>query len=193
MTDQDLLLRIQKQDAEALSKLYDRYHRLVYGFLLGMLKDTDESEDALQDVFVLIWKKSVSYREELGTPKNWIVRIAHNRAVNILRSRRIRMQQAEVEIPDENAAEGRSVLAQISEDSLWESTVRNEESGIIHEAILILPDDQKTLVDLAFFQGYSHSEIAEQTGIPLGTVKTRIRTGLRILREHLGSLKDELI
>jgi RNA polymerase sigma-70 factor (ECF subfamily) len=190
MTDQELLARIQARDGDALAGLYDRYGRLVYGLVLGMLKDTDEAEDLTQEIFVIVWNKASSWQSELGNPKNWLVRIAHNRAINVLRSKRIKAKLAEVQIPDENAAEGRSITAQLAEDSLWEGTVRKEENQFLAEALEILPPEQRSLIELAFFQGYSHSEIAEQTGIPLGTIKTRIRSALTALRGKLRFIQD---
>src|SRR5690349_2863429 len=100
-TDEDLLLEIAKGDTAAFSEFYDRYSRLVYGALLRLLKKPDDAEDILQEVFLQVWRKSDTYQPHLGTPKNWIVRIAHNRAINLIRSAGQRTKNAEVAIPED--------------------------------------------------------------------------------------------
>src|SRR4051812_23812254 len=99
--DEELLQEIAKGDSIALSEFYDRHSRLVYGALLRLLKNTDDAEDILQEVFVQVWRKASTYQEVLGSPKNWLVRIAHNRAINLIRSVRARMKQAEIALPDQ--------------------------------------------------------------------------------------------
>lgn len=192
-SDQDLLARIATGDGAALGQLYDRHSRLIYGLVLGMLRDTDEAEDLVQEIFVVVWRKASTYKEALGNPKNWLVRIAHNRALNVIRSKRMKESKLGVPIPDEDEPENRSLVAQLSEAHVFEDAVRKEESQLIAAALDLLPTDQRELVDLAFFQGYSHSEIAEITGLPLGTVKTRIRSGITSLRSNLQPLKGESI
>jgi RNA polymerase sigma-70 factor (ECF subfamily) len=173
----------------AMSALYDRYAKLVYGFVLGILKDTDAAEDVAQEVFVQVWRKAETYKPELGAPKQWIVRIAHNRAINVLRSKRSREMQQETPIPSDLEANP-AMSAQLSGNSTWETTTNAEESQLIQRALGVLPAEQRELIELAFFQGYSHSEIAEMTAIPLGTVKTRIRSGIHSLRGQLKYLNE---
>jgi len=188
-TDQELLLLISGGDSSALSDFYDRHSKLVYGALLRILGDTDDAEDILQEVFIQVWRKASTYKEELGSPKNWLVRIAHNRAVNLIRSRRHRAKNSEVPMPDED--NGIALGSELIDDSLIEQTISAERMKMIGEAMQDLPKDQIVLLDMAFFQGYSHSEISELLKLPLGTVKTRIRNGLLSLRHSLGFLKSE--
>ena len=190
-TDTELLQQISGGDSSALSDFYDRHSRLIYGALLRLLGDTDDAEDILQEVFIQVWRKAATYKEELGTPKNWLVRIAHNRAINLIRSRRHRAKKSEVPIPDEDS--GAVMRSELIDDSLLNQTVSAERMQMIGHAMKDLPKEQVVLLDMAFFQGYSHSEISELLKLPLGTVKTRIRNGLLALRESLGFLKSEFI
>jgi RNA polymerase sigma-70 factor (ECF subfamily) len=189
--DQQLLSGIAKQEAGALSLLYDRYAKLVFGVALTILHDTDDAEDIVQEVFVQVWKKAEQYQPSLGAVKNWLVRIAHNRAINLVRSKRMRERQAEVRIPDEGETVTADVAAALVDENPWVIAMRNEESRGLSQALEFLPEEQRMLIDLAFFQGFSHSEIAEMAALPLGTVKTRIRTGIMALRQKLAYLKDE--
>src|SRR6478752_4186495 len=102
-TDQELLQLISAGDSTALSKLYDRHSRLIYGLLLRLLNDSDDAEDILQEVFVQAWRKASTYKPELGSPKNWLVRIAHNRGINLIRSHRSRGKNAQLSISDEES------------------------------------------------------------------------------------------
>ncbi|MBS1904403.1 MAG: sigma-70 family RNA polymerase sigma factor [Bacteroidetes bacterium] len=186
-TDQELLAAIAAEDSAALAEFYDRYSRMVYGALLRMLRDTDDAEDILQEVFVQVWRKASSYKPELGVPKAWLVRIAHNRAINLIRSKRSRMKQSEIALPE---ADSELVAPELRSSDLFEETTAGEERALLSNAMAKLPKEQSSLLDLAFLQGYSHSEIAEMLGMPLGTVKTRIRNGLLALRESLAFIRE---
>src|SRR2546421_407700 len=188
LTDQELLLEIAKGDANAFGEFYDRYSRLIYGALLRLLSDTDNAEDILQEVFVQFWRKSSTYRPELGTPKNWLVRIAHNRAINLIRTHRERVKKLEMPIPSD---EGVAMNRELIEDNLLDNTVKAERKEMISAALKDLPEDQVKLLEMSFFDGYSHSEISEELNMPLGTVKTKIRNGLLALRQSLGFLQGE--
>lgn len=187
-TDQELLAAIAAEDSVALAEFYDRYSRMVYGALLRMLRDTDDAEDILQEVFVQVWRKASSYKPELGVPKAWLVRIAHNRAINLIRSKRSRMKQSEIALPE---ADSELVAPELRASDLFEDTTAGEERALLSNAMAKLPKEQSSLLDLAFLQGFSHSEIAEMLGMPLGTVKTRIRNGLLALRESLGFIREQ--
>ena len=188
-TDQELLELISKGDSVALSELYERHSRLIYGLLLRLLNDSDDAEDILQDVFVQVWRKASTYKPELGSPKNWVVRIAHNRGINLIRAHRSRGKNVQVSISDEE--NGAMNSPELIEDSLLGGAISNERMEMITGAMSNLPKDQAALLDMAFFQGYSHSEISEALKLPLGTVKTKIRNGLLSLRHQLGFLKSE--
>jgi RNA polymerase sigma-70 factor (ECF subfamily) len=188
-TDQELLAAIAAEDSAALAEFYDRHSRTVYGALLRLLRDTDDAEDILQEVFLQVWRKATSYKPELGAPKAWLVRIAHNRAINLIRSKRSRVKQAEVPLPD---TDSESVSAELTASDLFAETSSAEHGAMLAVAMAKLPKEQASLVDMAFLQGYSHSEISEMLGMPLGTVKTRIRNGLLALRDALGFLREDL-
>lgn len=187
-TDQELILAISGGDSNALSEFYDRHSRLIYGSLMRLLKDTDDAEDILQDVFVQVWRKASTYKPELGSPKNWLVRIAHNRAVNLIRSVRHRAKAGEMLISEDDET---TMPRELVDDTLIAQTVSAQHMEMISKAFRELPKDQVELLELSFFQGYSHSEIAEELKIPLGTVKTKIRNGLMTLRQSLGFLRTE--
>lgn len=189
-TDQQLIDRIVQREAPALSDLYDRYSKLLYGIILAVVHDTDDAEDILQEVFVQVWRSASTYNATLGSLKTWLVRAAHNRAVDLLRSKRHRQRKLEVRGNDDGATEFPTPKSLV-EDSTWKATLHNERSGYISTALAHLPGEQSTLIEMAFLHGYTHHEIAEQTGIPLGTVKTRIRTGMVRLRTHLSPLAEE--
>jgi RNA polymerase sigma-70 factor (ECF subfamily) len=186
--DEDLLQEIAKGDTDAFSEFYDRHSRLVYGALIRLLKDTDDAEDIVQEVFVQVWRKASTYQPILGSPKNWLVRIAHNRGINLIRSIRQRAKQAEISIPDDDSV-GKN--RELIDDTLLDNAIGSERMEMIVLAFRDLPADQVKLLEMAFFDGYSHSEIAETLNLPLGTVKTKIRTGLLSLRQTLGFLRGE--
>jgi RNA polymerase sigma-70 factor (ECF subfamily) len=184
-TDLDLLTSIQERaDASALGALYDRYGRKVYALAYGILRCKPDAEDVLQEVFERVWKKSHTYQSTLGAVKHWLLRIAHNRSINRLKARTLR--------------EGPSIdTADLASGGLPESvayaieTDTNFDIGeYVQSALAYLPEEQRRLIELAFFKGLSHSEIAEAERLPLGTVKTRIRSGILRLRTELQFLKS---
>jgi len=188
--DQELLERIVSKDCAALAALYDRFSKLLYGIILAVVRDTDDAEDILQDVFVQIWKNAGSYQPELGAPKTWLVRMAHNRAVDLLRSKRYKQKKSEVQ---GTATDHENIpLDSHIENTTWKQTIHNEQSVHISAALAQLPPEQHRLIELAFLQGYTHQEIARDTGIPLGTVKTRIRSGMQALRARLRFVAEEI-
>jgi RNA polymerase sigma-70 factor (ECF subfamily) len=190
-SDQELLERIGQKDPDALSVLYDRYNKVVFGLLLTMLRDTDNAEDVLQEVFTQVWRKADSYDPALGQPKNWLLRIAHNRAINLIRANRNRRKDTEVSLSNDVGLVQAEQYARVDGEEIVGQVSSFEESKYVATALTALPEEQRLLIDLAFFKGYSHSEIAEMTAIPLGTIKTRIRSGIKTLRNQLNFLKDE--
>jgi RNA polymerase sigma-70 factor, ECF subfamily len=184
LPDDELLRQIARGDRAALEVFYDRYERPVYGLLVGILKNTDDAEDIMQDVFAQVWKKADTFAPEYGNGRNWVLRIAHNKAINFIRSRAGRNAKNKVELS--------TVENEISHEALPSDQVGLEDERIhLNRALNILPEDQRSLIILAFLQGLSHSEIAEKTSIPLGTVKTRIRSGIISLRKQLAFLSPQ--
>lgn len=179
LDDKTLIALIIHAQAEALSELYDRYSRLVYGLALHTVGDTGVAEEITQDVFLRVWQRARQYRADRAKVSTWLTSITRHRAIDQLRRRGSRPEQhsvawAEIAPGSEPAANGP------------ESAVsRNMERERVRVAIASLPQEQKEVLALAYFQGLSQSQIAEATGQPLGTVKTRIRLGMQKLREAL--------
>jgi RNA polymerase sigma-70 factor, ECF subfamily len=150
--------------------LYDRYSRLVYGLALRILADPSLAEDVTQTVFLKVWRARETFRYRNVTA--WIARVARNQAVDMLRATHSR---AESEFP----------AAMPTEDGLEDTALARIEASLVREAMLRLPDNQRELIELGFFGGVTHEELARRLDVPLGTVKTRIRSGLRKLRNLL--------
>lgn len=182
--DSALLTRVADRDAVALVELYDRHSRLLFSLILRVLRDRGESEDVLQEVFVRVWDRAESYSPALGTPTAWLVRIARNRAIDRLRARQVRAHVAE-------SFDAPPVAADLAPSGNPEHLARTaEHRRAIVAALDQLPPEQRTLIDAAYFEGYTQSELAEKLGLPLGTVKTRIRTAMQALRQTLAPLAD---
>jgi RNA polymerase sigma-70 factor, ECF subfamily len=159
--------RVRARDQDAFEALYEAYHRLVYGVALRMLADASSAEDVTQAVFLKIWSSPGLFRE--GNFGAWIARVARNRSLDLLRSRSSR---PETEFPESLPVE----------DALEDTAFSNINAEFVRDAMTRLPDEQRSLIELGFFGGVTHEELARRTGLPLGTVKTRIRSGLRKLR-----------
>jgi RNA polymerase sigma-70 factor (ECF subfamily) len=178
--DAVLLERIVARDAAAVGELYDRHSRLLYGLILRILADRGEAEEILQEVFVLVWNRAATYNPGLGPPAAWLVGIARNRAIDRLRAnsaRRRAFESVRVDVESNESPETNASLG--------------EEQRAIRQALDAIPPEQRDLIEEAFFLGFTHSELAERHNLPLGTVKTRIRTGLLALREHLSHIGVE--
>jgi RNA polymerase sigma-70 factor (ECF subfamily) len=180
-TDVSLLQRIVVHDTAALAELYDRHSRLLFGLTLRIVRDRAEAEEILQEAFVRVWTRADTYDARLGGPLPWIVRLARNCAIDRLRARRSR---APVE---PQGGDGRDAEALPASDiQTPEAAVLDaERRAALTDALAGLPADQRQLIEAAFFEGYTHSELARRFGLPLGTVKTRIRTGMITMRQRL--------
>ena len=172
-TDIALLDRIVARDEQAVAELYDRHHRLLFGLILRILRDRSEAEEVLQEVFVLVWTRAETYNVALGSPAAWLVRIARNRGIDRLRANNVRVRAVEA-APLPVAADSPETRAALS-----------EQQRAVACALESLPQDQRVLIEQAYFLGLTQSELAERFKLPLGTVKTRIRTGMMALREQL--------
>ena len=181
LDDQGLIRLIVRARPEALSELYDRYARLVFSLALHTLGDSGSAEEVTQDVFLRIWQKAESYQESAGKVSTWMTSIARNRAIDVLRKRSARPEGHLIDTEDPLSRLPLSPDGLDLEDSAHQSI----EIEKVQEAMGNLPPEQRQALLMAYFYGYSHSQIAEKTGEPLGTVKTRIRTGMQKLREML--------
>lgn len=181
--DLALLDRIARRDASAVGELYDRHSRVLFSLIARIIRDDGEAEDVLQDVLLRVWDKAESYDPMLGSPIAWLVRIARNRAIDKVRARASR--------PASQATDDALPWIPSDEDQTpgpERSAAQAEERRAIVRALEQLPAEQRQLIEAAFFGGYTHSELAARFNVPLGTVKTRIRTGMMTLKDHLGHL-----
>ncbi len=176
--DDQLIARVASGDRRAFEQLYDRYASTVYGVALRMLGDREVAEDAVQEIFLRVWKRAGSFdRSRAFAP--WLFGIAHNYGIDELRRRRARPQP--VYEDDEHP-----VLSEIPDDiDVGEAAVLSDQRRIVREALEQLPEEQRQALMLAYFGGLTQQEIATRLGNPLGTVKTRMRLGLQKLRSLL--------
>ena len=182
--DLDLLERIAMRDASAVAALYDCHARTLYSLVHHILRDSGEAEDVLQEVFLRVWEKAATYDPVLGSPMAWLVRIARNRAIDRVRSRRSRpVTQSADETLDDRLFE---TVAPAPDPE--RATGESEQQRALAAALSRLAPEQRVLIEHAFFMGYTQSELAARFNLPLGTVKTRIRTGMLAMREHLQHL-----
>ena len=174
--DLAILERITARDEAAVGELYDRHSSLLFGLILRILRNRAEAEEVLQEVFVQVWTKVDSYNAALGVPAAWLVRIARNRAIDRLRANQVRHRTVEALAPE------------IARESVETNAARSEDQIAVVRALAELPVEQRDLIEHAYFQGLTHSELAARFGLPLGTVKTRVRNGLLALRRELASI-----
>ena len=172
--DMALMERIAARDAGAVGDLYDRHSRLLYGLCLRILGQPGDAEEVLQEVFLTVWNRSHTYKPGLGTPIAWLVRITRNRALDRLRANTVRLRTGEATVPE-----------LITDDTPEKHAAQTEQRRTVVRALEGLPPEQRVLIEQAYFQGFTQSELAERHQLPLGTVKTRIRTGMLALRQCL--------
>ena len=165
---QGLLRRLTGGDAAALGEFYDRYAGLVNGLALRILRNSAEAEDVVQEVFVQVWRQAERFDPTRGSAEAWLCTIARSRALDCLRRRASRREEPSEAAPGVSAAP------------------RTEEALTVRKALLGLSVDQRYALELAYYEGLTHTEIAARLGEPLGTVKTRIRTAMIRLRDVLG-------
>ena len=172
----DLIQRISNQDEAALALLYDRYRTILFGLLMRILNNRTEAEDILQEVFVQVWQQAQSFDAERGKAFTWLVTITRCRAIDRLRylkTRTLTIEKVKTSSP-------------LYTDSKFEQNLfLGGCQKQVRTALSQLPENQSSLLLMAYFEGYSQQEIADQTKIPLGTVKTRMQVGMTKLRETL--------
>ena len=176
LDDHQLLARVSAQEPNALDALYSRYASAVYSLAMFMLKDTGLAEEATQDIFLNIWLKSGSFKPDRGQPKTWIMSVAHHRIIDLIRSRR-RITAITVAADSEDLERIPAANPPIDEQ-----VERKLERERIQKSLATLPEAQREVIRMAYFDGYSQSEIATLLNQPLGTVKTRVRLAMQKLR-----------
>lgn len=175
VSDVSLLHAVARSDEAALSFLYARYRLILFGLLLRILSSREEAEDILQEVFVQVWRRAADFDELRGRPFTWLVTLARSRAIDRLRLLRARDRLATAAALDAPEETSDAVL----------DAFRAEQREIVSEALSQLPEEQRRALVLAYFEGLTQTEIAARLGSPLGTVKTRMRSGMIKLRELL--------
>jgi RNA polymerase sigma-70 factor, ECF subfamily len=169
--DASLINRVLGNDHAAMAEIFDRYGSLVYSVALRILKDPGQAEDVMQEILLQVWRNPAKFANGRGSLPAWLAVVARNRSIDVLRKRR----------PIEPFGD----LAVASPENLASEVERSTMIDKVRNVMKVLPMEQQRLVELAFFQGMTHSEIAVRTGEPLGTVKTRIRAALASLRKGI--------
>jgi RNA polymerase sigma-70 factor, ECF subfamily len=174
LQDEVLILLIARKQVDALGELYDRYNRLVFSLAFNMVGDQAAAEEITQDAFTRIWDQAATYRPEQAKVKTWLVTIARNRTIDELRRRKARPSPVLLE-----------EAWHVSINNLEETVDGRAQSVQVRTALSELPTEQQQVLIMAYFGGYSQSEISAELALPLGTVKTRMRLAMQKLRQTL--------
>ncbi len=178
LSDEAVVALVARSDETALGELYDRYGRVAYGLCVRMLRDRSLAEDAVQEGFLAVWRSAPRFVPERAKASTWILALVHRRAVDIVR-REQRRRTDSLELAPEP-------LAGAADDSVWLRLERER----VQKALAQLPDPQREALELAYYGGFTQSELAERLGQPVGTIKSRMFTGLAKLRELLGDAEE---
>ncbi len=181
LSDEALVALVARGDEGALAELYDRVSRMAYGLALRVLRDERHAEDAVQEAFLQVWRSAATFRAERAKASTWILTLVHRRAVDLVRREERRTAEPLTEDTE---------LAQSTEGTEEAAWLRFERERV-QAALKQLPDTQREALELAYYGGFSQSELAERLGVPLGTIKSRMFTGLARLRELLDDSTTE--
>jgi RNA polymerase sigma-70 factor (ECF subfamily) len=182
-TDAELLATVAtRRDPDALAVLYDRFGGLAYALAMRMLGDAGAAEEVVQEGFFNVWRNAARYAEDRGSVRTWVLSIIHNQTIDKLRRSRSKRLEAQIELAGEV----------VDQQDVFQEVAASLERQRIGRALKSLPNEQRTTIELAYFGGYSHSEIAGLLRIPLGTVKGRLRLGMDKLRSLLAEPALEL-
>jgi RNA polymerase sigma-70 factor, ECF subfamily len=178
LADEDLISLVEAADAEAFATLYDRHNRAAFSLAYRMMGEPQAAEDLAQEAFLKVWRGASSFRAERGSVRTWILSIVHNRAIDQIRSqasRRRTQEKIEASAPRSQPSEA------------FVETWRNSQREQVRKALNTLPPEQLKILELAYFSGYTHVEISDLLCLPLGTVKGRMRLGLKKIRDYFES------
>ncbi|HET9014326.1 MAG TPA: sigma-70 family RNA polymerase sigma factor [Thermomicrobiaceae bacterium] len=175
--DEEIVSGIRRHEPDALDALYARYGRLSFGLAYRLLGDAATAEEVVQDAFLAVWRNAASFDVARGSARTWLLSIVRHRAIDHLRGRLGRERKGETDLD--------AVELRLVEPDPWGTVLRRLEADDVRRALASLPDEQRQAIELAFLDGLTHREIAERTGLPLGTVKGRLRLGLHRLRDQL--------
>jgi RNA polymerase sigma-70 factor, ECF subfamily len=175
-TDAAILRRIVERDPRGVELLYERYSGIAFALAYRLLGERGGAEDVVQEAFLNVWRQGATYDTRRGTVRTWLLTIVHHRAIDQMRSARSK-SSADTVIDD--------AMPLPAKEDTWTEVVQGLEHERVREAMATLPPEQRQVVDLAYYGGYTQSEIAQRVGIPLGTVKGRTRLALDKLRDLL--------
>ena len=181
LADEDLMQLVQRGDPRAFELVYDRHSGSAFSLAYRMVGRGNVAEDVVQEAFLLIWRSGVRYERARGSVRTWVLGIVHHRAIDQLRRSSVH---------DKRRASDEGLEERLESGERTDNEVaRREEAASIRSAMTTLPDDQSHVIELAYFGGFTHTEIAEILGAPVGTVKGRMRLGLEKLRNQLRMLE----
>jgi RNA polymerase sigma-70 factor (ECF subfamily) len=181
LSDEALVALVARGDEEALAELYDRMSRIAYGLALRVLRDERHAEDAVQEAFLQVWRSAATFRAERAKASTWVLTLVHRRAVDLVR--REERRQAEPLVDESEVGQA----TEQTEEAAWLRFERER----VQNALRQLPDVQREALELAYYGGFSQSELADRLGVPLGTIKSRMFSGLARLRELLDDSEQE--
>ena len=171
-----MLVRLADGELDALEDLYDRYKTMAFSIAYRITNDTTMAEDVVQDAFLGAWRNAARYVEGRGSVKTWLLSIVHHRAIDAIRRRRPTTELPDLELPPPAA---------FTLPDVWAEVAAGLDADTVREALGVLSDVQREAIELAYFGGLTQQEIADRTGTPLGTVKSRMRLGLLAMRRAL--------
>lgn len=180
--DQALIDRVKKGDKTAFKEIYSRFSQVTYNLALRILRDKEDAEEVVQEIFLQIWNKAYSYDSERGAVSTWVLNIARSRAIDKLRTVGYRDKNIEI---DEEKVNSNVDMSRTIED-------REESKNVIRQALDTLPDKQRIAIELVYFGGLTHLEAAEELKEPVGTIKTRIRLGVMKLKDKIMPYIEDL-
>ena len=180
--DQELIELVTRGDKSAFKEIYSRFSQVTYNLALRMLRDKEDAEEVVQEIFLQIWNKANSYDPQRGAVSTWVLNIARSRAIDKLRSVGYRNKNIEI---DEEKVNSDIDLSSNIED-------RDESKNVIKQALESLPEKQRNAIELVYFEGLTHVEAAEKLNEPVGTIKTRIRLGVMKLKDKIMPYIEDL-
>jgi RNA polymerase sigma-70 factor (ECF subfamily) len=183
LSDEALVALVARGDEDALAELYDRVGRIAYGLAVRVLRDERLAEDAVQEGFLAVWRSAASFRAERAKASTWILTLVHRRAVDLVRREERRRAEPLGDEPETRVG----AAAEPTDEAAWLRFERER----VQRALRQLPDVQREAIELAYYGGFSQSELAEKLGVPLGTIKSRMFSGLARLRELLDESTQE--
>ena len=179
----ELMARIVQRDDRALEELYERFSKVIYSVIVSIVKKKEDAEEILCEIFFQVWEKAPSYDLGKGSVYTWLLTLARNRAIDKIRSKSYKNQKQEDSDIDEM-----DVFSNPDSGNQLDNVVLAERAESVKLALAKIPADQRQVLEVAYFEGYTQSQIAERLNLPVGTVKTRMRSGMKALQDLLKDL-----